>query len=84
MSVARRISGSAIRCVALTAVKAALRAFVHASAPELAAQRTRLCTVTIAGQVAPGTAFDPDRIAQAFWGPHNDAEARVEHVFGAS
>ncbi len=69
---------------ALTAVKAALRAFVYASAPEFAAQRIRLCTVTIAGQVAPGTNFDPDLIAQAFWGLHTDAEAKVEHVVGGS
>jgi NAD(P)-dependent dehydrogenase (short-subunit alcohol dehydrogenase family) len=66
---------------ALTAVKSALRGFVHASAPEFAAQGLQLGTVTIAGQVAPGTAFDPDRIAQAFWMMHDSAEPMVEHVF---
>ena len=66
---------------ALTAVKSALRGFVHASAPEFAAQGLRLGTVTIAGQVAPGTAFDPDRIAQAFWAMHTAEQAQVEHVF---
>lgn len=65
----------------LTAVKSALRGFVHAAAPEFAAQGLRLATVTIAGQVAPGSAFDPDRIAEVFWALHADAEPRVEHVF---
>lgn len=69
---------------ALTAVKSALRGFVHASAPEFAAKGLRLGTVTIAGQVAPGTAFDPDRIADAFWTMHGGAERQVEHVFDGS
>lgn len=65
----------------LTAVKSALRGFVHASAPEFAAHGLRLCTVTIAGQVAPGTAFDPDRIAEAFWTLHADQDPKVELLF---
>jgi NAD(P)-dependent dehydrogenase (short-subunit alcohol dehydrogenase family) len=65
----------------LTAVKSALRGFVHASAPAFAAQNLRLGTVTIAGQVAPGTAFDPDAIAGAFWALHDAAEPVVEHIF---
>ena len=65
----------------LTAVKSALRGFVHASAPAFAAQNLRLGTVTIAGQVAPGTAFDPDAIAGAFWSLHDAAEPQVELVF---
>lgn len=69
---------------ALTAVKSALRGFVHASAPEFAAQGLRLGTVTIAGQVAPGTAFDPDRIAEAFWALHRDQTPTVERVFDGS
>ncbi|MFN4156768.1 MAG: SDR family NAD(P)-dependent oxidoreductase [Paracoccaceae bacterium] len=69
---------------ALTAVKSALRGFVHASAPAFAAQGLRLGTVTIAGQVAPGTAFDPDRIAEAFWALHSDQSPKVEQVFDGS
>ena len=69
---------------ALTAVKSALRGFVHASAPEFAEQGLRLGTVTIAGQVAPGTAFDPDRIAAAFWALHAGTQAQVEQVFDGS
>ena len=69
---------------ALTAVKSALRGFVHASAPEFAAQGLRLGMVTIAGQVAPGSAFDPDRTAGAFWALHAGAQAQTEWVFDGS
>jgi NADP-dependent 3-hydroxy acid dehydrogenase YdfG len=71
---------------ALTAGKAAARALVLAAAPELAAQGVHLATVTIAGQVAPGGPFDPDRIAEAFWSLHaapRDAWT-VERVFDGS
>jgi NAD(P)-dependent dehydrogenase (short-subunit alcohol dehydrogenase family) len=71
--------GSAVP--ALTAVKSALRGFVHASAPEFAAQGLRLGTVTIAGQVAAGGPFDPDRIAEAFWAMHANDTPGVERVF---
>jgi len=66
---------------ALTAVKSALRGFVHASAPDFAARGIRLATVTIAGQVAPGGPFDPDLIANAFWDLHAAPDATVERVF---
>jgi NAD(P)-dependent dehydrogenase (short-subunit alcohol dehydrogenase family) len=66
---------------ALTAVKSALRGFVLASASDFAARGLRLGTVTIVGQVAPGGPFDPDRIAEAFWGMHAAKTAVVEHVF---
>lgn len=51
----------------LAAGKAALRAFAHALAGELAPQGVRVATVTVAGTIAPGTAFDPDRIADTFF-----------------
>lgn len=68
---------------ALTAGKSALRAMTLAIAPELAARGIHLGTVTIAGQVAPGGAFDPARIADAFWSMHAQAPDawRVETVF---
>ncbi|AOG12520.1 SDR family NAD(P)-dependent oxidoreductase [Agrobacterium sp. RAC06] len=69
---------------ALTAVKSALRGFVHASAPEFATRGLRLGMVTIAGQVAPGGPFDPARIAEAFWTLHTAAKPVVEHVFDGS
>lgn len=65
----------------LTAVKSALRGFVLASAPAFAAQGLRLGMVTVAGQVAPGTAFDPSAIAAAFWSMHVAAEPKVELIF---
>ncbi len=65
---------------ALTAVKSAVRGFVHASAPEFAARSLRLGTVTVAGQVAPGGAFDPNRIADAFWKMHSAPASTVEVV----
>jgi NAD(P)-dependent dehydrogenase (short-subunit alcohol dehydrogenase family) len=50
----------------LTAGKSALRGLVFAMAPRLRAEGIRVGTVTIAGAVKPGTAFDPDRIAERF------------------
>jgi short-subunit dehydrogenase len=47
--------------------KAALRSAATILGAELAGDGTRVATVTIAGQVAPGTPFDPDRIAETFW-----------------
>jgi short-subunit dehydrogenase len=47
--------------------KAALRSAAKILAADLADDGVRAGTITIAGQVAPGTDFDPDRIAQTFW-----------------
>jgi NAD(P)-dependent dehydrogenase (short-subunit alcohol dehydrogenase family) len=53
----------------LAAGKSALRALVYALAGELA-PGVHVATVTIGGSVAPGTAFDPGRIAEAYWALH--------------
>lgn len=68
---------------ALAAGKAAMRALVRAAAPEFAARGIHLGTITIAGQVAPGGPFDPDRIAEAFKAMHAEPRAAwtVERVF---
>jgi len=68
---------------ALAAGKAAVRALVHAAAPEFAARGIHLGTVTIAGQVAPGGPFDPDRIAEAFAALHAEPKEHwsLERVF---
>lgn len=70
----------------LTAGKSALRGLVHAIAAEVAEAGVHAATVTIAGNVAAGGAFDPRRIAEAFWQLH--AQARpdwtVEVVFDGS
>jgi len=47
--------------------KAALRSAATILGADLAGNGVRVASVTIAGQVAPGTAFDPDRIAQTYW-----------------
>jgi short-subunit dehydrogenase len=47
--------------------KAALRSAATILGAELAEDGIRVATVTIAGVVARGTAFDPDRIAETFW-----------------
>lgn len=52
--------------------KAGLRSLAQSLNAELAGAGIHAGTVTIAGMIAPGTAFDPDRIAEAFWLLHAD------------
>lgn len=67
----------------LTAGKSALRGLTYALAGELAPEGIHVATVTIAGTVAPGTAFDPDLVAEAYWAMHAQAPSdwTVETVF---
>jgi len=67
----------------LTAGKSALRGLVYAMAGELTEASVHVATVTIAGTVQPGTAFDPARIAEHYWALHQQgrAEWQVERVF---
>ena len=67
----------------LTAGKSALRGLTYALAKELASDGIHVATVTIAGTVAPGTPFDPDRIAEDYWRLHRQTPAdwQVEVVF---
>lgn len=69
---------------ALSAVKAALRHLAYALAEEVKPSGIRVGTVTIAGTVAPGTPFDPDRIAEAFWELHRDSTRPMETIFDGS
>jgi NAD(P)-dependent dehydrogenase (short-subunit alcohol dehydrogenase family) len=50
--------------------KAALRAAATLVAAEVGGDGVHAASITIAGQVAPGTAFDPDNIAELFWTAH--------------
>ena len=50
--------------------KAGLRAAVSLMHRELKADRVHAASVTIAGAIAPGTPFAPDRIADAYWALH--------------
>lgn len=52
------------------AAKAALRNLAFSLAGELGDAGIHLATVTVCGMVAPGTAFDPDLVAGAFWHLH--------------
>ncbi|MBR0655521.1 SDR family NAD(P)-dependent oxidoreductase [Plastoroseomonas arctica] len=63
--------------------KAGLRSLAQTLHAELAPQNIHAGTVTIAGTVAAGTAFDPDRIAEAFWDLHSDPPGgfRAELIF---
>jgi NAD(P)-dependent dehydrogenase (short-subunit alcohol dehydrogenase family) len=54
----------------LTAGKSALRGLTFVLAEELKAEGIHVATVTIAGMVAPDTAFDPDRVADHYWQLH--------------
>jgi NAD(P)-dependent dehydrogenase (short-subunit alcohol dehydrogenase family) len=67
----------------LVAAKSALRGLAHALAAELAPEGIHVATVTVAGTIAPGTGFDPDRIAEAFWTLHIEPRKawRTEQVF---
>ena len=50
--------------------KAGLRSLAQTLHKELAPEGIHVATVTIAGQIQPGTAFDPDLIADRFWHLH--------------
>jgi NAD(P)-dependent dehydrogenase (short-subunit alcohol dehydrogenase family) len=63
--------------------KAALRSAATLIAAGVQEDGIHAATVTIAGSVARGTAFDPDNIAELFWTAHSDpAEAwQTEYRF---
>jgi NAD(P)-dependent dehydrogenase (short-subunit alcohol dehydrogenase family) len=63
--------------------KAALRAAATLVAAEVGGDGVHAASVTIVGQVAPGTAFDPNNIAELFWTAHSDGrdEWLVEYRF---
>ncbi len=50
--------------------KAGQRSLCFSLAQELAPSGIHVATVTICGMIAPGTAFDPDRISEEFWQLH--------------
>ena len=52
--------------------KAALRAAATLIAAGVQEYGIHAATVTIAGSVVRGTAFDPDNIAELFWTAHTD------------
>ncbi len=68
---------------ALSVGKAALRALVGTLSSELYTDGIHAATVTVVGQVARGTAFDPDLIAEKFWQLHTQpvGQWQAEVVF---
>ncbi len=52
--------------------KAAMRSAATLVAAGVKEDGIHAATITIAGQVVPGTAFDPDKIAELFWTAHTD------------
>lgn len=57
--------------------KAAIRNLAFSLAEELQPKGIRVGTVTILGIVKPGSNFDPERIADAFWRLHEDRAGRL-------
>ncbi len=54
----------------LSVGKAAVRALTELLAKEYGPAGVHVATVTVAGAVAPGTAYDPDDIAERYWHLH--------------
>lgn len=54
--------------------KGALRSAARLIAAEVVNDGVQAATVTILGQVAPGTAFDPNSIAELFWTAHTNGK----------
>jgi len=62
--------------------KAALRSAATMLGADLEADGIRVATLTIAGQIVAGTAFDPERIAERYWEVvHTDGPWQAEFRF---
>jgi NAD(P)-dependent dehydrogenase (short-subunit alcohol dehydrogenase family) len=64
----------------LSVTKAALRALTDLLAKEYGPAGVHVATVTVAGTVAPGTAYDPDDIADRYWRLHTQPREAWEHA----
>jgi NAD(P)-dependent dehydrogenase (short-subunit alcohol dehydrogenase family) len=65
--------------VSLSLGKAGVRALTTLLAKELGPSGVHVATVTVCGAVAPGTAFDPDEIAETYWSLHSEATGTWTH-----
>jgi NAD(P)-dependent dehydrogenase (short-subunit alcohol dehydrogenase family) len=70
-----------VSAAGLGAAKAALRNLAYSTAAELAPDGVHVATVTIRGILKPGTAFDPDLIAEQYWRLHGQGRAEWEPEF---
>lgn len=59
--------------------KAGLRALAELLDAQFRPAGVHVATVTVAGAVAPGTAFDPDDIAECYWQLHTQPVEEWEH-----
>lgn len=59
--------------------KAGVRALAALLAKAYGPAGVHVATVTVAGAVAPGTAFDPDEIAEHYWRLHTQPAVAWEH-----
>ncbi|MEV0615861.1 SDR family NAD(P)-dependent oxidoreductase [Nonomuraea sp. NPDC050404] len=66
------------RYVSLSLGKAGVRALVAMLAEEYGPSGVHVAGVTVAGTVAPGTAFDPDDIAEHYWRLHTQPRDQWE------
>ncbi|MEV4163639.1 SDR family NAD(P)-dependent oxidoreductase [Nonomuraea dietziae] len=65
--------------VSLSLGKAGVRTLVSLLDQEYGAAGVHVAGVTVAGAVAPGTAFDPDDIAEHYWRLHTQPREQWEH-----
>ena len=59
--------------------KAGVRTLVTLLDQQYGASGVHAATVTVAGGVAPGSAWDPDEIAEQYWRLHNQSRAEWTH-----
>jgi NAD(P)-dependent dehydrogenase (short-subunit alcohol dehydrogenase family) len=67
------------RYTSLSLTKAAVRAMVPLLGKQYGPGGIHVATVTVAGPVAPGTAFDPDDIAEHYWRLHTQPRDHWDH-----
>ena len=69
--------------LSLSLGKAGVRALVTMLAEHYAPQGIHVATVTVGGNVEPGTAFDPDVIAEDYWRLHQQPPGswQTVHLF---
>ena len=67
------------RYVSLSLGKAGVRSLAALLDKEYGPGGVHVATVTVAGAVAPGTAFDPNDIAECYWRLHSQPREAWEH-----
>ena len=60
--------------------KAGVRALTELLARDYEPEGVHVATVTVGGAVAPGSAFDPDEIAEEYWRLHQQPRGAWERV----